>query len=121
MGTTGPALNVAVVAGACSAPAEVRTLPSGTVVAQLQVTTRVGGRAASVPVAVPEPKAWVADLDAGDEVVVVGHVRRRFFRAGGSTAARVEIEAHAVAPARDRRRVQALRRRADGLLAELET
>src|SRR5205823_14587847 len=84
-------LNVAVLRGTCSSPAAVRTLPSGDIVADLQLTARVGGRAVSVPVSVPAPAAWVEDLDAGDEIVVVGHVRRRFFRAAGATASRVEV------------------------------
>ena len=112
--------NVVVLDGACSSPAEVKTLPSGTVIAQLQVTTRVDGRSMSVPVTVPEPRAWVGRLDAGDEVIVVGSVRRRFFRAAGATASRVEVEAAAVAPSRDRRRVRTLRRRIDDLLAPLD-
>ena len=64
------------------------------------------GRRLSVPVAVLDPPAWVEELDAGDEIVVVGPVRRRFFRAAGATASRVEIEADVVAPARDRRRLR---------------
>ena len=46
-------VNLAVVAGTCSSPADVRVLPSEEVLAQLQVTTRIDGRAVSVPVAVP--------------------------------------------------------------------
>ena len=109
-------LNVALLRGACSSPADVRVLPSEQVLAQLQVTTRVDGRAMSVPVAVLEPPAWVQALDNGDEVIVVGHVRRRFFRVAGSTASRVEIVAEMVAPARDRRRLRTVRRRIEELL-----
>jgi single-strand DNA-binding protein len=112
--------NVAVVRGTCSSPADVRVLPSEQVLAKLQVTTRVEGRALSVPVAVLDPPGWVQQLDAGDEVVVVGHVRRRFFRAGGVTASHVEIEAEMVTRARDRRRRQAARRRVDAVLDALE-
>jgi single-strand DNA-binding protein len=113
-------LNIAVVAGTCSSPAEVRVLPSEEVLVQLQVTTRIDGRAVSVPVAVLQPPAWVENLDTGDEVVVVGHVRRRFFRAAGATASRVEIEAEVVARARDRRRRQTLRRRIEEALQALD-
>src|SRR3954452_13793757 len=91
-----PSFNVAVVRGACSSPPEIRVLPSEQRLAQLQITTRIGGRAMSVPVSVLDPAAWVEALDVGDEVVVLGSVRRRFFRAGGSTASRVEIEAEVV-------------------------
>ena len=95
-----PELNVAVVRGTCSSPAEVRTLPSGER-ARPAAGHDPRRRAARCrcPVAVVDPPAWVEELDAGDEIVVVGQVRRRFFRAGGATASRVEIEADTVAPA----------------------
>ena len=67
-----------------------------------------------------EPGGLGRVLDAGDEVVVVGRVRRRFFRAGGATASRVEVEAEVVARARDRRRVQAALRRATETFEVLE-
>jgi single-strand DNA-binding protein len=114
-------LNIALVRGTCSSPAEFRVLPSGDSLAQLQVTTRVGESALSVPISVRAPKQWIEQLDAGDDVMVVGHVRRRFFRAGGATASRVEVEADAIAPVRNGRRMQAVRRRIDALLANLET
>jgi single-strand DNA-binding protein len=114
-------LNLAIVRGICSSPVEVRVLPSGQTRAQLQVTTRVEDTAMSVPVSVAEPAAWVEALDTGDEVVVVGHVRRRFFRAAGATASRVEIEAETIARGRDRRRLQTARRRIDDRLEALDT
>ncbi len=76
-------INVAVVRGVCSSPPEVRVLPSEQRLAQLQLTTRVDGRAMSVPVSVIDPPAWLDEIDSGDELVVLGAVRRRFFRAGG--------------------------------------
>ena len=65
------------------------------------------------------PPRGSTDLDVGDEIVVVGRVRRRFFRAGRATGSRVEIEAEPSSPARDRRRVQAVLRRAVDALEEL--
>jgi hypothetical protein len=114
------AVNVAFVRGVCSSPADVRVLPSEQVLVQLQVTTRVDGRAQSVPVAVLDPPAWVEALDAGDGVVALGEIRRRFFRAAGATASRVELHAIAVAKGRDRRRTQALVRRVEAALAALD-
>ena len=114
--TRNEAWNVAIVRGTCSSPADVRTLPSGDVLAQLQVTTKASGETTSVPVAVLAPAGWVCDLDAGDEIIVVGHVRRRFFRAQGATASRVEIQAELVARARDRRRQATARRRIEEML-----
>jgi single-strand DNA-binding protein len=112
--------NVAIVRGACSSAPEVRILPSDQRLAQLQLTTRVDGRAMSVPVSVIDPPAWLEGLEAGDEVVVLGSVRRRFFRAAGTTASRVEIEAEVVCRGRDRRRSRSLRRRIEELLAALD-
>jgi single-strand DNA-binding protein len=114
-------LNVAVLQGVCSRPAEVRELPSGSTLALVQLTVRAdGARATSVPVAVWDPPAWVADLDVGDEVVALGRVRRRFFGSAGGTASRVEVEADVVARARDRRRVASVVRRATVAIGALE-
>src|SRR5262245_42646874 len=91
-----PSLNVALLRGRCSSPPEVRVLGSGQTIAQLQVTTRSTEQAVSVPVAVWDPPAWIEALDSGDEVVVVGRVRRRFFRTAAGTASRVEVDAEYV-------------------------
>src|SRR6478735_3259054 len=104
-------LNLAVVWGTCSAPPEIRTLESGSRVASLAVRTPASassgrrGRAAtatSVPVTVWDPPAWVETLDAGDAVVVVGSVRRRFFATRtGARGAKAEVEAATIAKATD--------------------
>ena len=113
-------MNLAVVRGVCSSPAEVRVLPSGSTLVLLQVTTRTAEEAAvSVPVVAWDPPASVSEFDVGDEIVALGRVRRRFFRAGAVTASRVEIEATHVVPITARRRVQALLRRANAALEEL--
>jgi len=114
------AVNLAVVRGAVSSPPEVRLLPSETKLVQLQVTTRLAEETLSVPVACWSAASWVEELEPGDEVVVVGRVRRRFFRARGATASRVEVEAGFVARASDRRRVRAAVRRASAALAALD-
>jgi single-strand DNA-binding protein len=108
-------LNLCVVRGECSAPAEVRLLASGARLASLSVRVRApGGPATSVPVVVWDPPPRTEDalrnLCEGDEVVAVGRVVRRFFRSGAGTASRVEVRAELVAPADRRRLAQALRR-----------
>jgi single-strand DNA-binding protein len=118
--SNGTSINVAIVRGICSSPPEIRVLPSEQRIAQLQITTRVGGRALSVPVSVIDPPAWLDQLDEGDELIVIGAVRRRFFRAAGSTASRVEIEAEIVCRARDRRRSRRLANRVAEVLEALE-
>jgi hypothetical protein len=53
-----------------------------------------------VPVVWPAPPARAAELAVGDAVVVVGRVRRRFFRSAGRTQSRTEVLADGVVPAR---------------------
>jgi single-strand DNA-binding protein len=113
-------LNLVVVRGSVSSPPDVRVLPSGAVLAQLQISTRLESETLTMPVAVWRPAAWVESLEPGDEVVVIGRVRRRFFRAGGAAASRVEVEAGVVARARDRRRVHAAVQRAIDALDALD-
>jgi single-strand DNA-binding protein len=96
-------------------------LKSGRVLAILQVTARPdNGVAVSVPVVQWDPPAWVERLDVGDEVVVVGRVRRRFYQAAGAAASKVEVEADALARATDRRRVGAVLRRARDVLETVD-
>jgi single-strand DNA-binding protein len=113
-------VNVAIVRGTVSSAAERRVLPSDTVLVQLQVTTRLESETLSMPVSCWNPDGWVEELQPGDEIVVVGRVRRRFFRAGGATASRVELEAEVLARASDRRRVRAALRRATAALESLD-
>lgn len=111
-------VNLTVLRGIVSAPPELRTLPSGQRLASLSVRVQSLGRAAtSVPVACWDPPAWLETLDEGDAVVVVGALRRRFFRPGaGGVASRVEVEARMIGKGRERRRLDAARRLADGEL-----
>jgi single-strand DNA-binding protein len=64
--------------------------------------------------------ASAADHDVDETVVVVGRVRRRFYRAGGATQSRTEVVADVVVPARHTKRAKAalegVRSRLDGLL-----
>jgi hypothetical protein len=114
-------VNLVVVCGRCSGPPELRELESGRALASLAVRSRgADGRTTSVPVTVWEPAAWVEDLDAGTEVVVVGAVRRRFFRtATGGAGTRVDVEAVFVGRANNARQRDAARRRATAVLEEL--
>lgn len=106
-----PPINLAVVAGTLAKAAEPRLLPDGTTVWELDVSVRADGAAAStVPVSWPAPTSG-ADPGAwspGEEVVVVGAVRRRFYRAGGATVSRTDVLAEAVVPGRQRKRARAV-------------
>ncbi len=65
-----------------------------------------GSRAESVPVVWFAAPASAADRDVDEHVLVVGRVRRRFFRAGGVTQSRTEVVADAVVPVRQKARVR---------------
>lgn len=94
-------LNLVLLRGRLSRPPELRELPSGTRLVAYEVTVeRPGSRAESVPVTWFDPPRGATALDAGDAVVVVGRVRRRFFRAGGATGSRTEVVADRVVAGR---------------------
>lgn len=80
--------NVVVLRGRLTAISEPRQLPSGGFVTQLDITTTVGDSSVSVPVVMHDRAVTIV---VGTEVVVAGHVQRRFFRAGGSTQSRTEV------------------------------
>ncbi len=112
--------NVVVLRGVLSRPPVERVLPSGDRIVTLEVTTRRDGesRAETAPVAWPGAPGSVLTLDAGAEVVVIGHVARRFFRAGGGTQSRTEVVAHGVYPGgRSKRLAAALGTAAEEVLA----
>ena len=98
-------MNIVILRGMLSRPCELRELRSGDHVAAYEVTIRhEDGPADTVPVVWHGAPAWACGLDVGEEVVVTGRVRRRFFRAGGSTQSRTEVVADAVIPGRRRKR-----------------
>jgi single-stranded DNA-binding protein len=116
-------VNLAVLCGPCSGPAEIRVLESGSRLATFAVRCPTGAgadeRVTSVPVTVWDPPAWVETLAAGDEVVVVGRVRRRFYQRRGGGGSRVDVESALIGRARDRRRIDAALRKADEALEAL--
>jgi hypothetical protein len=118
-----PAVNLAVLCGPCSGAAEIRVLESGTRLASLAIRCPTGAAAdepaTSVPVTVWDPPAWVETLAAGDVVVVVGRMRRRFYQRPGGVGSRVDVEAELIGRARDRRRIDAALRKADEALEAL--
>ena len=100
--TVAPAgANLALLVGTLSRPPELRPLPSGEVVLGLELTVRPAtGPAETVPVAWYAPAPGAADWAPGEELLVVGRTRRRFFRSGGQTQSRTEVVPAAVVPTR---------------------
>jgi len=107
-----PPSNLAVLCGDVVATPTHRVLPSGAVVIQFDLRTQsVDGanRRVSVPISWSDPSAAaLRPVVADAEILVVGSVRRRFFRVGGATQSRTEVIAEAVVPMRRRARVQAV-------------
>lgn len=98
-------MNVVLLLGTLSRDPETRALPSGDLLLSFDLTTRRGSDPAdSAPVVWFEPPQSAPGLAAGDQVVVVGRVRRRFFRAGGTTQSRTEVVAERVVPTRQTKR-----------------
>lgn len=107
------ATNVVVLVGRLARPPEVRELPSGDRLVAYEVTVaREGERAEGVPVVWFEAPASATDHDVDDPVAVVGRVRRRFYRASGSTQSRTEVVAETVVAARQVKRASATLRAA---------
>jgi single-strand DNA-binding protein len=92
-------LNMAIVMGNLAKPVEVRNLPSGVSIANFDlVVPQIDGTPDTVPVALFEPPDDALQWAAGDALVVVGRVRRRFFRVGPATQSRTEVVAESAVP-----------------------
>ncbi len=106
---TGPIdCNLGVLVGELSSDPRSLQLDSGSMLLRLEVTVRDGAATDTVPVVRFDPIASELALAAGERVAVVGRVRRRFFRAGGTTASQTEVLAERVVPVASRRRVARL-------------
>ena len=88
--------NLVMLHGTLSSDPRSRTLPSGDELIAYEVTTDIGDERLSVPVVWFSPRRTPA-LAAGHDVVALGAVRRRFYRAGGASASRTEVVAEVVA------------------------
>ena len=107
--------NLVVLRGRLASEPKPRQLPSGDQLINLEITTDVDGSGVSVPVVL---EFGETTLRAGEEVVVTGHVRRRFFRAGGVTQSRTEVVAATVLPAGNQRRAARAIEKAVAVLLE---
>jgi len=106
-------LNVVVAVGRLARPAELRVLPSGDRVVSIELTVpREKSRAESVPVSWFEAPASATELGVDQQVLVVGRVRRRFFKSATGTQSRTEIVAITVVPTRQVKRTRAALERA---------
>lgn len=110
-------MNLVVLRGVLARPASEVELPSGSRLLALEVTVRrADAPTETVPVSWADAPAWASVLDAGTEVVIMGRVRRRFFRAGGVTQSRTEVVAARIVRASARSKVAGLLREATEVL-----
>ena len=100
-------MNIVVLRGTLPRDPDRRTLATGGDLLQFDLSTLVADGTVTVPVSWPDPPAATA-LGPGSEVLVVGSVRRRFFRAGGTTQSRTEVLAASVTAASRRSTVSKL-------------
>ena len=100
-------MNVVILRGRLSSVSARRTLSSGSELLNLELTTVTDTGQTAVPVAWFDPPTG-AELQIGDELVVRGTVRRRFFRTGGATQSRTEVVADEVVAGSRRRQVSTL-------------
>lgn len=115
-------MNLAIVHGHLSSPPRTQQLRSGDRLTALEVTVPAVGAqpAASIPVVWFGAPEAVAAWDGGQEVVVVGRVRRRWYRAGATTQSRTEVLADTVLAASRRAAVaKALRAAQSSIEARL--
>lgn len=108
--------NVVVLQGTLSSEPRTRVLPSGDELVSYEITTETAAGRASAPVVWFSPRRPPA-VHEGDDVVAVGVIRRRFFRAGGGASSRTEVVADIVARS-DSRRAQRALDAVRGLLAD---
>ncbi len=92
-------LNMVIVIGNLVKPVEVRNLPSGVSIANFDIVVQqVDGTPDTVPVALFEAPDEALQWQPGARLLVIGRVRRRFFRVGLSTQSRTEVVAEKALP-----------------------
>jgi len=100
--------NIAMARGVLINDPRMTELPSGSVVWNYDLaTTGHNGTKCSVPVAWIDPSR-PQSMKAGDDVLVLGSIRRRFFRLSGLTQSRTELLAEVVAKSGTARATKAL-------------
>jgi single-stranded DNA-binding protein len=92
----GNSMNIAILTGTLAAGPRVTELPNGSTVHNFELKTVNDDDRHDVPVAWHDPRR-PPTLREGDAVVVVGAVRRRWFRAGAGSQSRTEVLASSVA------------------------
>ena len=111
-------LNLAVVKGVIARVPHERVGADGVVHLSFDLRVRLvpDGPSELVPVAWPERTVASCGIGEGSAVVVLGRIRQRFFRMGGSTQSRTEIVAETVIGIRQRAAIRKAMAQAAGRL-----
>lgn len=108
-------LNIVVLVGEVTSPLVSRSLSNGDTASSFDMATHTNDGRLSVPVSMVGESSVVV---VGSHICVVGAVRRRFFRAGGSVTSRTEVNASSVIPMRRKAQIRkALDETMENLLA----
>ena len=111
--------NLVIVRAVINREPEFRALASGDEMLSFDMTIRADdGPAESVPVIWRNPPASAHNFVEGDDVVVLGAIRRRFFRSGGTTVSRTELNARQMMAVSARAKVRSALDAVLGSLAE---
>ena len=95
-------MNVTILRGQILGEPRRTELGEGSAVLNFEMATQHGGARLVAPVAWVDPSRR-PHLRCGDEIVVVGAIRRRWFRAGGASQSRTEVVAEQVSRANSAR------------------
>jgi single-strand DNA-binding protein len=102
--------NVVVLTGTITTTPTRRSLATGADVVNFDLATSVDDRTISVPIAWYDPRSSDASSAVvGLEVVVLGTIRRRFFRVGGRTQSRTEVVVESLVAERRAKAARSLR------------
>ena len=120
--------NIVILQGRLARPIAERSLPSGDRLTTIDLTVPAepeakppSPKAEGVPLAWFDAPTWLTTLDVGEELVVIGRVRRRFFRTPAGLQSRTEVVVEAGAPTTRKARVADLLRRTRDALDALAT
>lgn len=116
-------MNIVVIEGTLMRNPTAHTLASGQNLLAFDLRIGdLGQGTESVPVSWFDPPVRASKLQEGQEVLITGRIKRRFFRTGGSTASRTDVVANDVVPSTRRKaRQQAIEAAADQLLLREST
>lgn len=84
-------LNISLVVGTVNRMPETRTTPNGSIWTCNLTVTRPDERSEIVPVIWFDGPGWLGNINEGDELAVVGRIRKRFYQSSHGLQTRTEL------------------------------